>query len=236
MYNWVYPKKVSASPYRKIRGYDSTYPHVSLTGRLGYDNYDYSRMGYDGYGGFNQDRVIGYLSSQDLSDNTVYTLYEVYDHRRGRPGYAYMESKDYFRDSVLVNIDPKKYSGDYLYDGDVINITPANVPYVVKLYTIKQTGLSTRGYTRDYRSEMQEYALLEPVVPNPTMTDDDKYFVLYEQEIDPHRQLNNYYIKDKRGIIIEITTKSTKLYDKDTIMIPGKEQYGAYKITVLDRY
>lgn len=236
-YNYPYYGYVQSSPYRKHKGDDYNKPTTSITGRRGYSDLFPVLNTYDGYGGYNVDRLIGYLYSQDEDDNEVYELYEVYDYRRGRPGYAYKNTKDsYFRDSILVKIDPKKYNGDYLDDGEVVNITYANKPFVVKLYKIKRTGLGTRYRSRDYRSGMHEYALLEPVNPPTDIAEEDKYYVMYEQEIDPRREQYNYYIKDKRGIIIELTKRPTKYYDGDTITIPGKEQYGEYRVQELDRY
>ena len=236
LYSNIIPSRYNYSPYRNTIPASPEIPSVGLTGRMGYIQSPVITSSGGGYHS-NPDRVVGYLYSQDTNDNDIYELYEVYDHRRGRPGYAYKTSKEpYNRDALLVNIDHKSYSGDYLYDGDVVNITYENKPYVVKLYTIKSTALGTRYQNMDYQSGMREYALLEPVNPMAVVDDADKFYILYEQELDPSRQLNNYYIKDKRGIIVEIDTKQNKLYDGDTILIPGKERYGEYSLKELDRY
>lgn len=224
-------------PYRLYHPPTLQQPTVSLTGRLGYQDDGLYNLSTRRYTYANQDRLIGYLSSEDLTNNDIYHLYEVYDYRRGRPGYAYKDSKSPSnRDSVLINIDPKSYDGDYLYDGDTINITYANTPFKVHLYTIKRTGLTTRYPTQDYRSGMYEYALLQPVNAPADIEEEDRYYILYEQEIDPRRDQNNYYIKDKRGVIIEVDTNTRKLYDGDTLLIPGKERYGEYRVTELDKY
>lgn len=224
------------NPYRHTIHHDVHEPTTSLTGRSSYSSDPYVNI-YNGYSGYNADRLIGYLQSEDTDNNDIYELYEVYDYRRGRPGYAYRDTKSPSnRDSILVNIDFKQYSGDYLNDGDVVNITYRKVPFVVKLYKIKQTGLETRYHERDYRSGMHEYALLEPVNPLVDVDEEDRYFIMYEQEIDPRRSLNNYYIKDRRGIIVELSDRSTKFYDGDTILIPGKEKYGEYAVKELDKY
>jgi len=226
------------SPYRKRLNSNVSDPSVSLTGRYGYsNNSEFNLEEPKIFNHVNQDRLIGYLYSQDTQDNEVYKLYEVYDYKRGRPGYAYKNSKDsYQMDEILVNIDPKKYSGDQLYDGDVVNITHEKKPFVVKLYKIKNTGLQTRYTSKDYRSDMYEYALLEPVNTGNVIDENDKYFILYEQTIDPRRELYNYYIKDKRGILLDITDKPKKIYDGDTLLIPGKEKIGQYKVSEIDKY
>lgn len=230
--NYIYP-------YRKYIPETTETPTVSQTGRVGYDaDYivDNIVSSYDGFYG-NEDRLVGYLASEDTTNNDIYKLYEIYDHRTGRPGYAYKATKEPTnRDPVLINIDQKSYSGDYLYNGDIVNITYEKKPYVVTLYSIKSTGIGTRYPSQDYRSGMQEYALLEPINPGIIVDENDKYYILYKQEIDPRRQLNNYYIKDKRGIIIEIDTNNKTLYEGDTVLIPGKEKYGEYSVKELDRY
>jgi hypothetical protein len=229
---YSYPRSMFYSPYRSYIPTSNEYPTVGLTGTRGYHD-DYLSYPQQSY---NPDRLVGYLYSEAEDNNEVYKLYEVYDHRRGRPGYAYKATKyPNNRDSILVNIDPKTYSGDYLYDGDTVDITYEKIPFTVKMYQIKQTGLGTRYTNKDYRSGMHEYALLEPVDPGANVDEEDRYFILYEQEIDPSRQLNNYYIKDKRGIIIEVSNKE-KIYDGDTLLIPGKEKYGEYSVKEMDRF
>ena len=179
----------------------------------------------------NEPKLIGYIYSQDENNNDTYQLYEMYDYKRGRPGYVYRDSKyQDNRDSVLVVIDPDLYNGDYLYDGDVINVSFDNQPFIVKLYEIKSVGLGTRYSNKDYRDEMEGYGLLKPVNPGDgQIEEDDRYYILYRQSLDPRRNRYNYYIKDKRGSLIELDDQKYKdLDDGDTLLIPGKERYGEY--------
>jgi len=181
----------------------------------------------------NEPNQIGYIYSQDENNNETYKLYEMHDYKRGRPGYVYKDSKyQDNRDAVLVVIDPNLYNGEELYDGDVINIGLLNEPYVVKLYEIKSVGYGTRYSNKDYRDEMQGYGLLRPVDPGDgQIEEDDRYFILYRQSLDPRRSIYNYYIKDKRGSILELDDQKYKdLDDGDTLLIPGKEKLGIYMI------
>lgn len=179
----------------------------------------------------NEPKLVGYLYSQDENDNEVYQLYEMHDYKTGRPGYVYRDSKyQDNRDSILVKIDQKQYVGDHLYDGDVVNIGLDNQPFVVKLYEIKTVGLGTRYTEQNYRDEMEGYALLKPVdAGDGALADDDRYYILYRQSLDPRRNRYNYYIKDKRGAILELDENKYKdLYEGDTVLIPGKERHGEY--------
>lgn len=182
----------------------------------------------------NEPILVGYLYSQDTQNNDMFNLYKLFDYKRGKYGYAYKESK--YRDdyeSILTFIDPKKYNNSELYTDDVINITEANVPFVVKLYEIKSVGIGTRYKDKGYRDSMYEYGILRPNDPTQTVNVEDKYFILYRQTLDPRREQYNYYIKDKYGVLLELDNKKS-LDDGDTIMIPGKEQYGEYKLKVYD--
>jgi hypothetical protein len=162
----------------------------------------------------------------------------MHDYKRGRPGYAYKDSKyQDNREAVLVNITHDLYDGEYLYDGDIITAGYDKQPFVVKLYEIKSVGLGTRYANKDYNDEMENYALLSPVDPGDGQIDEeDRYYILYRQSLDPSRNRYNYYIKDKRGTILELDQKYKDLDDGDKISIPGKEKLGLYVVNPHDRY
>jgi len=188
-----------------------------------------------GYVDTNVPKLVGYIYSQDEANNDMFPLYEMYDYKRGRPGYVYRDSKyGNDRDAVLVVIDPDNYEGDTLYDDDIVTVGLDKKPYIVKLYKIKNVGLGTRYTERDYRDEMQGYGLLKPVNTEDTVIEDeDRYYILYRQTLDPRRGVYNYYIKDKRGAIIELDDdKYKELDDGDMVLIPGKERYGEYQLEV----
>ena len=184
----------------------------------------------------NLPRLIGYIYSQDENNNETYQLYEMFDYKRGKLGYVYKDSKYQDRDSVLVVIDPKLYNGD-LYDGAIVNIGPLGEPYVIKLYDIKNVGLGTRYMNKDFHDEMEGYGLLRPIDPgNILLEEDDKYFILYRQTLDPRRNRYNYYIKDKRGSLLELdNNKYKELDDGDMVLIPGKERHGKYILRVYNQ-
>ena len=214
------------------------YTHGNGIMRHGFDyplyntNKDLTRNNESEYN-TNEPELIGYIYSQEEDNNDIYQLYEAYDYKRGRPGYAYKDSKyQDNRDSVLVTIEPDMYDGNSLYDGDIINAGFDNQPYIVKLYEIKSVGLGTRYANKDYNDGMEKYGLLRPVIPTIDMLEEDKYYILYRQTLDPRRSRYNYYIKDKRGSILELDDQKYKdLYEGDELLIPGKEKYGLYVIS-----
>jgi hypothetical protein len=188
------------------------------------------------YNETNQPYLIGYIYSENFEENSVYPLYQIYDYSRGKWSYAYKDSKDNNnQEPIYVLINPKTYNDVSLSTGDTVKILPNNASYLVKLYDIKTTGLETRYHNKNYQDEMETYGLLRPIDDNILLDQDNKYFVLYRQTIDPRRDVYNYYIKDNKGLIIELP-KTKSLENNDKILIPGKEKYGEYKLTVSNIY
>lgn len=181
--------------------------------------------------------LYGYLTSQDELDNELYELYELYDYRRGRNGYVYKDSKyDNNRETIYVSIDHKSYTGDILYTGDVITIGYKNKPFVVQEYKFKQGGFGTRHGELDVRDSMEGYGVLRPTEDannHDVVREEDRFFILYRQEVDRRRSTFYYYVKDKRDVVIQLDKNVYKdLQDGDTVLIPGKEQYGSYTLSV----
>ena len=181
--------------------------------------------------------LYGYLTSQDEADNEMYELYELYDYRRGRNGYVYKDSKyDNNRETIYVSIDPKSYDGDILYTGDVVTIGYNDKPFVVQEYKFKQGGFGTRHSELDIRDSMEGYGVLRPAAGannHDTVREEDRFFILYRQEVDRRRSMFYYYVKDKRDVVIQLDKNVYKdLQDGDTVIIPGKEKYGPYTLSV----
>lgn len=181
--------------------------------------------------------LYGYLKSHDDLDNEIYELYELYDYRRGRNGYVYKDSKyENNRESIFVAIDHKSYNGDTLYTGDTITVGYKNKPFVVQEYDYKNRGFGTRYNETDIRDEMDGYGILRPLGAANNHTDvmeEDRFFILYRQELDRHRGTFYYYVKDKRDVVIQLDkTKYKELYEGDLVTIPGKEKYGEYVLSV----
>jgi hypothetical protein len=185
--------------------------------------------------------LYGYLKSEDDMDNELYELYELYDYRRGRNGYAYKDSKyQDNRESMFVSINHKSYNGDVLYTGDVISLGYNNKSFVVQEYEYKNRGSGTRYKESDIRDEMEGYGILRPLGDannHDSVREEDRFFILYRQEVDRRRGTFYYYVKDRRDVLIQFDKKKYKdLQNGDTVDIPGKEKYGKYVLSVYDDF
>ena len=194
------------------------------------DNNEIMKRRYDTT---NTPKLVGYISSQNTNNNEVFQLFEMFDYKRGKIGYVYRDTKyQDNRDAILVDIDPKLYNGGSLYTGDVINIGLSKEPYVVHIYRLKDDGYGTRYENKNYNDSMEEYGVLNPVDTTIQIDDADRYYILYRQELDARKNRYNYYIKDKRGLLIEFDEKYKNLDTGDKVLIPGKEKYGEYVVNV----
>jgi hypothetical protein len=163
----------------------------------------------------------------------------MYDHKRGRNGYVYKDSKyENNRESVYVTIDHTSYNGDTLYTGDTLSLGYNNKIFIVQEYEYKNRGVGTRYNDLDIRDAMEGYGILRPLSSannHDVVREEDRFFILYRQEVDRHRGTFYYYIKDKRDVIIQLDKNVYKdLYDGDLVTVPGKEKYGQYTLSVYD--
>jgi hypothetical protein len=211
-----------------------------------------------------QPHVIGTVHSTNKDDNLVFHLYQFWDYKKNGYSYLYRDTKSYdqsYGSYASFDFLPVELSNGEkeAYDGSKVIIMGKE--FVVTLYKLRNSGIYTRArnypqrrmvpshmprqllrerrYNPNYVDgeywQLRQYAMLTPIrqLANDELRDDDRYAILFEQDVDRSRGKFNYYVRARNGVDIQID-RENKIYDGETIVIPGKEKFGEYKVQVID--
>lgn len=169
-------------------------------------------------------RRVGMIYSTNLDPQKIHTLYRTYNYNTRRNEYYY-KLKNQFNDWVYRKIPTK----NYIYNGDILFIDGAR--WVVNFYRNNQSGFRQiiypyygHGYPRIFNfGERNRYDLIKQygILRRKDLPyDEEKFVILYERNLNPRREYNEYFIKD-RGTFTKLP-RIQKIYHGDEIEIPTR--------------
>jgi hypothetical protein len=180
---------------------------------------------------------VGFVHAKDESLNLKYPLLSWLDNYTGSYKYYIKDYKSLHSKEYILNEIANQ--NNILMEGDEIDVKGKEHlgKFIVKIhnnnYTMKEYSPYGSGTRYDYHNV--PWNTIGYIVAQETSIDDDnRFYILYEKELDPSKSEYEYKINIRTGFPIFLDLKDKEqLYHGDVVKIPGSQiPYTVYKYSL----